>query len=224
MLMLKNKKNIRKNYNLKKSQILLFGSLLIFIGFCILTGNIFKELKDEVYSDMLISLSDVDNKEKKEDIKDVPITTNVTTPTETVKEPPKPVDFSKYLGVLEIPKIYLKRGFYGTDSKYNDIKYNVTLMKGADLPNVVNGNLILVAHSGTAYISYFKNLYRLKVGDPCYVTYNGVKYTYIIKNIYNVDKTGAVPIIRDKSKTSLTLITCTKDDLTKQTVYIAELT
>ena len=173
---------------------------------------------------MLISLSDVDNKEKKEDVKDVPITTNVTTPTETVKEPPKPVDFSKYLGVLEIPKIYLKRGFYGTDSKYNDIKYNVTLMKGADLPNVVNGNLILVAHSGTAYISYFKNLYRLKVGDPCYVTYNGVKYTYIIKNIYNVDKTGAVPIIRDKSKTSLTLITCTKDDLTKQTVYIAELT
>ena len=99
MLMLKNKKNIRKNYNLKKSQILLFGSLLIFIGFCILTGNIFKELKDEVYSDMLISLSDVDNKEKKEDVKDVPITTNVTTPTETDKEPPKPVDFSKYLGV-----------------------------------------------------------------------------------------------------------------------------
>ena len=61
MLMLKNKKNIRKNYNLKKSQILLFGSLLIFIGFCILTGNIFKELKDEVYSDMKIAMMDYDD-------------------------------------------------------------------------------------------------------------------------------------------------------------------
>ena len=222
MLTLKSKKNIKKNYELKKSQILLFGSLLIFIGFCILTGNIFKELKGEIYSDMLISLSDVDEVEEK--VEDVPVTTNVEPPqVETVKAPPKPIDYSKYLGVLEIPKIYLKRGFYGTDSKYNDIKYNVTLMKGSDLPNVVNGNLILVAHSGTAYISYFKNLYRLKVGDPCYVTYNGAKYTYIIKKIYNVDKIGSVPILRDRSKTSLTLITCTKDDLTKQTIYIAEL-
>ena len=222
MLTLKSKKNIKKNHELKKSQILLFGSLLIFIGFCILPGNIFKELKGEIYSDMLISLSDVDEVEEK--VEDVPVTTNVEPPqVETVKAPPKPIDYSKYLGVLEIPKIYLKRGFYGTDSKYNDIKYNVTLMKGSDLPNVVNGNLILVAHSGTAYISYFKNLYRLKVGDPCYVTYNGAKYTYIIKKIYNVDKIGSVPILRDRSKTSLTLITCTKDDLTKQTIYIAEL-
>ena len=222
MLTLKSKKNIKKNHELKKSQILLFGSLLIFIGFCILTGNIFKELKGEIYSDMLISLSDVDEVEEK--VEDIPVTTNVEPPqVETVKAPPKPIDYSKYLGVLEIPKIYLKRGFYGTDSKYNDIKYNVTLMKGSDLPNVVNGNLILVAHSGTAYISYFKNLYRLKVGDPCYVTYNGAKYTYIIKKIYNVDKIGSVPILRDRSKTSLTLITCTKDDLTKQTIYIAEL-
>ena len=222
MLTLKSKKNIKKNHELKKSQILLFGSLLIFIGFCILTGNIFKELKGEIYSDMLISLSDVDEVEEK--VEDVPVTTNVEPPqVETVKAPPKPIDYSKYLGVLEIPKIYLKRGFYGTDSKYNDIKYNVTLMKGSDLPNVVNGNLILVAHSGTAYISYFKNLYRLKVGDPCYVTYNGAKYKKKKKKIYNVDKIGSVPILRDRSKTSLTLITCTKDDLTKQTIYIAEL-
>ena len=75
MLTLKSKKNIKKNHELKKSQILLFGSLLIFIGFCILTGNIFKELKGEIYSDMLISLSDVDEVEEK--VEDVPVTTNV---------------------------------------------------------------------------------------------------------------------------------------------------
>ena len=50
MLTLKSKKNIKKNHELKKSQILLFGSLLIFIGFCIallidmLTKKEFKKL------------------------------------------------------------------------------------------------------------------------------------------------------------------------------------
>ena len=37
----------------------------------------------------------------------------------------KEIDYSKYVGVLEIPKIGLKRGFYNTDSKYNSIEYNV---------------------------------------------------------------------------------------------------
>ena len=222
MLTLKSKKNIKKNHDLKKSQILLFGSLLIFVGICILAGNTLKELKDEVYSDMLISLSDVDKKD--DTLKGVPITSNIDVSTENIKSTPKEVDYSKYLGVLEIPKVYLKRGFYAPGNKYNNIKYNVTVMNGSDMPNVVNGNLILVAHSGTAYISYFRNLYRLKGGDPCYVTFNGNKYTYIIRKIYDVDKTGVVTILRNKNKTSLTLITCTKDDLTKQTIYIAELT
>ena len=36
-------------------------------------------------------------------------------------------------------------------------------------------------------------------------------------------KDGRVKIVRDYSKTTLTLITCTKDDLSSQTVYIFEL-
>ena len=76
---------------------------------------------------------------------------------------------------MEIPKIGLKRGFYNTDSKYNNIQYNVTLVDGSNLPDVVGGNLILMAHSGDAYISFFAYLYRLNVGDVAYVAYNGGK-------------------------------------------------
>ena len=127
------------------------------------------------------------------------------------------------MGVLEIPKVGLKRGFYNLDSKYNDIQYNVTLVEGSNMPDVVNGNLILMAHSGDAAVSYFAYLYILKIGDKAYVTYNGNKYTYQIVNIYDVPKTGRVKIVRSYDKATLTLITCTKNNDKSQTVYILEL-
>ena len=61
------------------------------------------------------------------------------------------------------------------------------------------------------------------VAHKNYVTYGGRKYQYNIVNIYNVDKTGTVTIERNFDITTLTLITCTYNDDTKQTVYIAEL-
>lgn len=133
------------------------------------------------------------------------------------------VDYSKYLGVLEIPKIRLKRGFYSADNRYNNIRYNVTLVGGSDMPDVPGGNLILYAHSGDSYISYFAYLYKLELGDDCYILYNGMAYHYQIVNIYDVEKNGVVNIDRNYNKTTLTLVTCTKDSDTLQTVYIAEL-
>ena len=129
---------------------------------------------------------------------------------------------TNYIGTIEISKIGLKKGFVSPSSKYNSIEYNVTILKGFDYPDVKNGNFILVAHSGTGPQSYFKNLYKLKVGDKAVVTYNKKKYTYKIVKIYNQDKLGYVTIYRDTSKDTLTLITCTKNNKKSQTVYIAE--
>ena len=69
---------------------------------------------------------------------------------------------------------------------------------------------------------YFKDLYKLDVGDKAYVSYKGVKYTYKIVKIYKQKKQGYVTIYRDPDKTTLALITCTKGDKKSQTVYIAE--
>ena len=52
---------------------------------------------------------------------------------------------------------------------------------------------------------------------------NNKKYTYKIVNIYTQPKVGNIAIYRDYSKTTLTLITCTNNDSTTQTIYIAEL-
>lgn len=128
-----------------------------------------------------------------------------------------------YIGFLEIPKINLKKGFLEIDNKDNNINKNVTVHEFSNYPNIVNGNFILVAHSGSAYISFFKNLYKLDINDLAYVYYDDYKYTYQISDIYIVDKTGTVNIKRDYDKTTLTLITCTYNDDYHQTVYVAYL-
>ncbi len=216
---------LKLNNKFKKSHTLLIGSLLVFIGVISLSWNYLLKMKDQIYTDMKIAMMDVDVKDEKitNEIKDTPIADNVSdNKTEEVKEQVT-IDYSKYLGVLEIPKIGLKRGFYNIGSRYNNIQYNVTMVGGSTLPDVVNGNLILMAHSGDAYISYFAYLYRLNIGDYAYVTYNGNKYQYQIVNIYEVPKNGIVKIQRNYNKTSLTMITCTKNNDYTQTVYIAEL-
>lgn len=219
------KKN--NNKKIKKSQLLLLGSLFIFIGCIALSNNYFKKLKEDLYSEMKISMFDSLDDNTSNEVVETPTVENVTTNTDVNVDNnvnvQQKIDYSKYLGVLEIPKISLKRGFYNTDSKYNDIQYNVTLVKGSRMPDVNNGNLILMAHSGDAYISFFAYLYKLQIGDSAYVTYQGKKYKYQVVNIYNVDKNGSVTIVRNYNKTTLTLITCTKDDDFHQTVYILEL-
>ena len=214
---------LKVNNKIKTRHILFLGSLLVFVGISILSSNYFLRMRDEVYSDMRISMMDVDSNtgEETKIVSYVKPAENIVSNNSETKN--YEVDYSKYLGVLEIPKIGLKRGFYNVDNRYNNIQYNVTMVRGSNLPDVYQGNLILMAHSGDAYISYFAYLYRLNVGDNVYVTYNGVKYHYNIVNIYNVPKSGALRLIRNHEKTTLTMITCTKNDDYSQTVYISEL-
>lgn len=221
-MQMQNQKQVNRK-KIKKSQILLLGSLLVFVGICTLSFEYLGRMKDDVFTDMDLKLNaGLVVADDEEATTDVPITNNL--PEDNKQEVQAPaIDYSKYLGVLEIPKVGLKRGFYNLDSKYNDIQYNVTLVEGSNMPDVVNGNLILMAHSGDAAISYFAYLYILKIGDKAYVTYNGNKYTYQIVNIYDVPKTGRVKIVRSYDKTTLTLITCTKNNDKSQTVYILEL-
>lgn len=206
------------NNKIKKSHILLIGSFFVFIGALALSWNYLERIKSDIYEDMRIAMMDDSNEE--DVIEDVPIVENVDKKDDNNNYV---VDYSKYLGVLEIPRIGLKRGFYNTDSKYNNIQYNVTMLGGSNLPDVENGNLILMAHSGDAYISYFAYLWMVGIGDHAYVTYNGRKYDYQVVNIYDVPKNGVAVIRRNTERTTLTLITCTKDNDFSQTIYILEL-
>ena len=70
-----------------------------------------------------------------------------------------------------------------------------------------------------SWIPFFVGLIEYK-NRQCY---NNVKYSYKITYIYKQAKTGTINVYRPLGKTTLMLITCTKDDESTQTVYVAEL-
>lgn len=176
-----------------------------------------KEKRDVVFSEMNLALSTVNN--------DVIEKTSNT--EEEVKEEEKGDNtnytYEEYLGIIDIPKINLYKGFYNKNSNLNNVKFNLYVLPESNYPDVDKGNLIIAGHSGNYNNSYFANLYNLVKDDTITIHYNNSKYIYKITNIYNEEKTGKVRIFRNKNKTTLTLITCTKDDNNHQTIYIAEL-
>ncbi len=212
--MVRNKKLNRKK-RISPNTVALIGAFVITLGGFFSFYNFISDKRLQAYDYMNEQIY-----EKKEtEIYNVN-TTEVETTDEEVNTYS---DIESYIGYLEIPKINFRRGFYNIDSNLNTVESNIEIIKGSDMPNITNGNLIIAGHSGTGWKAFFKDLYKLKVGDEVIVTYAGINYRYKITNIYKEQNTGTVSIKRNYDKTTLTLITCTKDDSSTQTIYIAEL-
>ncbi len=216
--------NKTKNIKLKNSQLIQIGFLLILVGigvFCIqpFQGRKLKAI-DTMNQKILEKEPDVESTGSKEIVSDVTTENIIENETDTQGIRDDRSNKVSYAGILEIPSIHLKRGFVSKGSSQNKVSKNITILKEASMPNVENGNFILAAHSGTAAISYFKNLEKVKTGDLVYVTYRGKKYTYQIDHQYRAPKTGDLNIYRDRSKRTITLITCASDNDVEQVVMI----
>ena len=149
----------------------------------------------------------------KEEVEEIKVDIDEEEIKEQPKQEEKKTSNYNYIGVLEIPKINIKRGFLNIKDKGNNVNKNLQVIKGSDMPNVKNGNLIIAAHSGN----------KLSNEDVAYVYFNNIKYTYKVVGKYDAEKSGKVTIHRDNKKNTLTLITCSQTDKTKQIVYILEL-
>ena len=85
------------------------------------------------------------------------------------------------------------------------------------------GNFILYAHSGNSNVAYFRNLNKVKINDTINVYLNGIKYTYIVSNIYDIEKTGKAGIIKTNNDKVITLITCNQNKEGYQTIVIGKI-
>lgn len=209
-----------KNVNKKEQLIKLVASFIFLTGAFMYIGrigyNYYVELRDYQKAQEFLNIGKEETEVIKVDIDDEDT-------QEQLKQEEKKAPNYNYIGVLEIPKINIKRGFLNINDKGNNVNKNLQVIKGSDMPDVKNGNLIIAAHSGNSYISYFKNLYKLSNDDIAYVYFNNIKYTYKVAGKYDVEKTGKVVIHRDNKNNTLTLITCSQTDKSKQIVYILEL-
>lgn len=120
-------------------------------------------------------------------------------------------DIEEYLGVLEIPKIGIKKGFYSLESLQNNVNSNIELLKGSSSPDVKNSRIILAAHSGASYLGYFKNLDQLLLNDELIIYYQNNKYIYYVSDIYEEKKDGSITISSNMNDSILVLTTCSKN-------------
>lgn len=209
------------NYNKLKYQVAT-GVVLIIVGIALLLINFINDKREQVFSTMNLALSSESTNDIEQEIEEQGEDTSQTE-SNTPEEDNSTYVYEPYLGEIEIPKIGLYKGFYAKESSLNNVKFNLYVMPTSSYPDVENGNLIIAGHSGNYSNSYFKDLYLLEEGDSINIYYHDVKYVYQVKKIYLQDKTGTINIYRNLSKNTLTLITCTFNDESHQTVYIAEL-
>ncbi len=221
-----------RKFHINNSTVLFLGLILILVGISVGLLELFNEKKEKAYADMNLrffeneepsNINSEEEVEKRIEETESDEQNNNSPSSDNPEEPSKPSTKYNYIGMLEIPKINLKRGFVDIDSKYNSINYNIAIIKGSTFPDEENNNLILASHSGNCSICFFNKLYKVSLNDVAYIYYKQIKYEYKVVDIYEVDKTGTVAIYRNPNKQTLTLITCTKNSNTKQTVYILEL-
>lgn len=190
----------------------IIGSLIILIGFGLIGYDYYSNKKIDNDEELAIE-EFYNNEDISKEIHEEPV--------EEVKEE-KPKEKINYIAILKIPKIKLERGLVDPKSYLNNVNYNIEILKESSMPDEVNGNVILAAHSGNARISYFRNLDKLNIGDEISIDYKSNIYKYRVSDIYLIDKNGKAEIIRNINKSTLTLITC-KHNTKKQIVVIAEM-
>ena len=203
-----------KTIRYKSRLYILVGFFFILMGLIIYSGKvIYNEYLDRKDNQKVEEFLDI------QDDKDVDEIYFDTEVIEEIEDITTPAD-TNYIGVLEIPKINLKRGFLSIDNPDNTVSKNIQVIKESDMPDVENGLLIIAGHSGTGRLAFFKELHKLSDMDKVYVYYKNTKYTYTVIDKYEVEKTGRALIKRKKNITSLALITCNQEDKTKQIIYI----
>ena len=124
-----------------------------------------------------------------------------------------------YLGILEIPSIHLKQGFYSHESPLNQVSQNIQFISGCDPAQTCD--FILASHSGDSSISYFKNLHLLKLHDKAILDYQHKIYSYQLVQILNEPKDGTISLEKVEFP-RLILTTCDRQNNTVQKVFIFE--
>ena len=201
-----------------KNKKILFGICLILIGLIIILFRRYTLMKKNKIEQELVSkfYEEISTEENEEEVLE-----EEQTIIEEIKEE-KVEEIEEYVAVINIPKINVERGIYSKYSKNNSVNKTVKILYQSTMPNEQNSNFILASHAGSSDVAYFRNLKYLEKDDYIYIYYDGIKYSYVVDKIFEVDKDGEIEINRVKGKKILTLITCVIGQK-KQLVVVANL-
>lgn len=202
-------KSQRKNK--RYSFIIALGISLLFFSATYFIYDHYEKQRQDIHDtekiEEFFEVEEINEEEIQEEVKD---------------EKPAPQKQENYIGILEIPKIKLKRGLVDKNSSSNNVNKNIYTVKETTFPDErINSHVILAAHSGNSYVSFFNNLKKLDMKDNVYLYYKGTKYTYEVSDRYEIKKTGKAEL-KLTNTSDITLITCISGT-DKQVVYVATL-
>jgi sortase A len=113
---------------------------------------------------------------------------------------------------LSIPRLKIKDALVTISG--DDLAVSLVHYGGTPLPGQY-GNAVVFGHSTlpqffspTNYKTIFSFLPTMKVGDEIDVTYDGVKYTYIVYDMVVVEPTDLSPLEQRFDDSYMTIITC----------------
>lgn len=113
---------------------------------------------------------------------------------------------------LSIPKLGIKNAI--TTIGGEDLSKSLVHYPGTALPGRI-GNAVVFGHSAlpiffspTNYKTIFATLPTLKIGDEIIVNYDGVRYRYIIEQLFDVLPTDIQILEQDDSDSFISLVTC----------------
>lgn len=196
----------------------LIGILLLFIGLLFIIYDAYSNRNLDIQEEKALNNFYIQEQYIRQDNEQITESTENLQEIKEVKQKTK----IEYIAVLKIPKIDLERGLVDPNNYLNNVDYNIEILDDSSMPDEKNGNLILASHSGNSRESYFRNLDKLELDDNVSIDYKGKTYNYTVVSIYEIEKTGTAKIVRNKNKSTLTLITC-KRNTNKQIVVICEL-
>ena len=207
---LRNLKETMYKYNIKQSKrTTMVCNIMIIVAIvcCIISlGSMFKSFFGE-HNKLKVFYQEQENlKEIKPEDREIMTSINIS---------------DDYIAAIKIDKIGLEKGLYSINSPFNTVDNNIQILSNSSMPDVEKGNMILVSHNGNTEVSYFRKLYKLIANDKVSIFYNGYEYQYKVTNTYKVKKSGKVNIVRNKEKTTLTLITCSGNE--EQLIVVCEL-
>jgi LPXTG-site transpeptidase (sortase) family protein len=129
---------------------------------------------------------------------------------------------------LDISNAVVKVG--GTNLDHNLIQYAGTAMPGQSGNPVIFGHSVLrqfynpSEKNSRRYFSIFSKIMTLNKGQKIYVTYDNVRYTYVVKDKFEVKPDDPKLLEQDYTDRNLRLVTCTPEGTTlRRGVLVATL-
>ena len=138
------------------------------------------------------------------------------TPKPEAKEPPKAAQKIPAIFTISIPKIKVKAAVVkGVESK--DLRLGPGLYPDGALPGEA-GNVAIAGHRNI-YGSWFRNVHKLKKGDPIVITHLKKTYIYEVEEVF-ISAKDDWSVVAATDYKALTLTTCDPPGAVKQRLIV----